>query len=123
MLELMVPDGGGLRRGACCVSISGKFRRILIFKEAYDEMRQHCGHDFSHVQFWSDRYQPDRFWMRPVTEGAEACSRVVLNPVNKTRSISASHVLKRLGWKTEQSVRCSLGWDVENNAAVVSLGT
>ena len=104
------------------MSISGKFRRILIFKEAYDEIKRHSGNDFSCVQFWSDREQPDRFWMRPVSEGAEGSARIALNAANGTRTISAAYLLKFLDWSRERSLRCPLRWDMANNAAVVLTG-
>ena len=123
MLELIVPERGGPRRGDCCVSISGRFRRVLIFKEAYEEMKVHRGEDFEHVQFWADKERPDRFWIRPAAKEAPGSARIVLNPGNGTRTVSVSYVLKFLDWKTQNSVRCSLQWDTENKAAVVNIGT
>ena len=70
MLELIVPDTGGLRRGDCCISISGRFNRILVFREAYAKMRLHQGADFDYVQFLADKDKPGIFWMRPAITGA-----------------------------------------------------
>jgi hypothetical protein len=123
MLELIVPDACSPRRGESYVSISGKFRRILLYKDAYAEMRQNHGRDFDYVQFLSDSQQPDRFWIRPATKGAEGGTRIVLNVANGTRTISAAYVLKFLEWSREQSIRCPLRWDSANNAAAVSLET
>jgi hypothetical protein len=119
MLELIVADGGSNRRGERCVSVSGKLHRILIHKEAYAEMKLRYGEDFEYVQFWIDSERPERFWMKPSTREAAGTSRIALNRQNGTRTISAVHVLRALGWKSEDSVRCPLEWDSENEAAVV----
>ncbi|MFH0851435.1 MAG: hypothetical protein V1876_01670 [Candidatus Peregrinibacteria bacterium] len=122
MLELIVPDAGGLRKGESVVSISGKFSRILLYKEAYAEMKRCCGEDFEYVQFFSDRQEPDRFWIKPATKEALGRARIVLNQANATRTISVAHLLKVLNWDLEQSVRCPMRWDEENSAAVVLTG-
>ena len=106
MLELIVPDAGSIRRGEPFVSVSGKFRRILLFQEAYKLMRLEHGHDFNYVQFWNDKDHNDRFWIKPVAKGIVGAVRVIINPNNGTRTISASYLLKALGWRCEQSVRC-----------------
>ena len=123
MLELILPDSGGPRRGDCCVSISGKFRRILLFKEAYAEICFHHGQDFEYVQFLVDREKPDRFWMRPAVKEACGSARIVRNPRNGTRTMSAAYLFKALGWESERSVGYPLMWDAENDAAVVITGT
>ena len=69
MLELIVPDAGSIRRGEPFVSVSGKFRRILLFQEAYKLMRLEHGQDFNYVQFWNDKDHNDRFWIKPVAKG------------------------------------------------------
>jgi hypothetical protein len=122
MLELIVPDAGSPYRGECYVSISGKFRRILLYKEAYAEMRRNHKKDFDYVQFWSDSERPNRFWIRAATKGAEGCTRIVLNPRNGSRTISAAYLLKFLDWSRERSLRCPLRWDMANDAAVVLTG-
>ncbi len=119
MLELIVPDASSRHRGQSYVSISGKFSRILLYKEAYAEMKGRHGRDFEFVQFFSDRQEPGRFWIRPATKEAPGSARIVLNQANGTRTISAAHMLKVLNWEPEQSVRCPLMWDEENSAAVV----
>ena len=123
MLELIMPDKRGLRKGDCCVSISGKFKRVLLFKGAYEEMRFYYGQDFEFVQFFTDKETLGRFWIRPGAKELPGVSRVALNPNNGTRTISASYVLKALGWECEQSVRCPLEWDPENHAALVIMTT
>ncbi len=122
MLELIVPDGGRRRRGESVISISRKFSRILLYKEAYAEMKRSYGTDFEYVQFFSDRQEPGRFWIKPAAKEAPGSARIVLNPANGTRTISAAHLLKVLNWEPEQSVRCPLMWDEENSAAVVITG-
>lgn len=121
MLELIVAETGGARRGDCCVTISGKLRRILIFKEAYEMMRSHHGSDFDCVQFWGDKEQPDRFWIKPVTSEVSGSTRIVVNPKNRTRTISVAYLLRFLAWDAEQSVRCPLAWAPEKHAAVVTV--
>lgn len=123
MLELIVPDAYRPHRGESYVGISGKFRRLLPYKEAYAEMRQNHGRDFDYVQFLSDTKQPDRFWIRPATKEAEGGTRIMLNVANGSRTISVANVLTFLRWSREQSIRCPLRWDSANNAAVVSLET
>ncbi len=123
MLELIVPDAGSIRRGEPFVSVSGKFNRILLFKGAYEEMRLHYGQDFEFVQFFVDKERLGRFWIRPGTKELPGVSRVALNPNNGTRTISVSYLLKSLGWQSEQSVRCPISWDSENNAAEVIITT
>ncbi len=39
MLELIMQDKRGLRKRDCCVSISGKFKRILLFQESHKLMK------------------------------------------------------------------------------------
>jgi hypothetical protein len=119
MLELIAAETGSARRGDCCVTISGRLRRILIFKEAYEMMRGHHGSDFDCVQFWGDKEQPDRFWIKSATKELPGSTRIVVNPKNRTRTISVAHLLRFLAWGTEQSVRCPLAWDLENHGAVV----
>ncbi len=123
MLELIVPDAGSLRRGEPFVSVSGKFRRILLFQEAYKLMRLEHGQDFNYVQFWNDKDHNDRFWIKPVAKGIVGAVRIIINPNNGTRTISVSYLLKSLGWECEQSVRCPISWDSENNAAEVIITT
>jgi hypothetical protein len=123
MLELILHDGASSKRGQCYVSISGKFHRILIYKEAYAEMSLKQGQDFDHVQLFGDRDQPDRFWIKPSIKGMTGSTRIALNAANGTRTISATSLLKYLVWGTEQSVRCPLDWDAHNHAAVVVIDT
>ncbi len=105
------------------VSVSGKFRRILLFQEAYKLMRLEHGQDFNYVQFWNDKDHNDRFWIKPVVKAVVGAVRIIINPNNGTRTINASYVLKALGWECEQSVRCPLEWDPENHAALVIMTT
>ncbi len=123
MLELIMPDKRGLRKGDCCVSISGKFKRVLLFKGAYEDMRLYYGQDFEFVQFFTDKETLGRFWIRPGTKELPGVSRVALNPKNGTRTISAAYLLKALGWSLEVGVRCPISWDSENNAAVVIINS
>ena len=99
MLELIMPDKRGLRKGDCCVSISGKFKRILLFQESHKLMKIEYGKDFDYVQFWADPAQPDRFWIKPVAKAAVGATRIIMNPNNGTRTISVSYLLKSLGWE------------------------
>ncbi len=123
MLELIVPDAGSVRRGEPFVSVSGKFRRILLFQEAYKLIKREHGEDFDYVQFWSDKDHPDRFWIKPAAKETVGSARIIINQANGTRTISASYVLKALGWECEQSVRCPMEWDPENHAALVIMTT
>jgi len=83
------------------------------------EMRRYHGRDFGYVQFWADSDHPDRFWIRPAAREDGGSARIVLNPKNGTRTVSAAFLLKSLDWKAKGSVRYPLRWDSENDAAVV----
>jgi len=81
MLELILPHAS-FRKGECCVSASGKFKRILIFKQAYEEMKDHHDNDFQFVHFLADKERPDRFWISRATKELQGSSQIVLNPKN-----------------------------------------
>ena len=119
MLELIVPDASSRHRGQCYVSISGKFSRMVLYKQAYELMVLYHGQDIDYVQFWSDNQRHDRFWIKPTAKEATGSTRIVLNPANGTKTISAAHLLKFLNWRSDRSIRCPLMWDTENKAAMV----
>ena len=70
MLELIVPDANSRHRGQCYVSISGKFSRMVLYKEAYELMVRYHGQDIDYVQFFSDSQRHDRFWIKPAAKEA-----------------------------------------------------
>ena len=81
------------------------------------------GQDFEFVQFWNDKDHHGPILDKTGCQGSSGAVGIMINPNNGTRTISASYLLKSLGWQSEQSVRCPISWDSENNAAVVIMTT
>ncbi|GEM_PF-1324223 len=121
MLQVIIRENAASFRYGSFVSISGKFQRLLLFKEAYGLMKLNSGGHFSYIQFCTGLKKPGIFWMRPCEQDSPGSVRIVTNRQNGSLTIAAGHLLTSIGWDSLETVRCPLTWDEGNRAGMVVL--
>ncbi len=103
------------------VSVNGKLSRLLMYKKAYELIKEHYGKQFDFLQIFTDDKRPTSFWLKPC-EADSPGARKMDRPSQNSRSLSIRALLKTLQWKPEGTVRLPIKWDKEEQAARVDIG-
>jgi hypothetical protein len=98
------------------VSVNGKLSRLLVYKKAYELIREQYGTEFDFIQVFTDEDRPTNFWLKPCEADSQG-ARKLDRPSQNSRTLSIRALLKILQWKPAGTVRLPIEWDKEAQAA------
>jgi hypothetical protein len=98
------------------ISVNGKLSRLLLYKKAYELIKEHYGKEFDFLQIFTDEDRPTNFWLKPCEADSQG-ARKLDRPSQNSRTLSIRALLKILQWKPAGTVRLPIEWDKEADAA------
>ncbi|MGO9569318.1 MAG: hypothetical protein ACLP5H_17415 [Desulfomonilaceae bacterium] len=111
------------RRGAgSVVSMNSSLGRVVIYREAWDEMVEGYGKEVNYVKLGITSKRPDAFWIIPCEKNDPARRKVHFSKAGGTAMLSARSLFTKLrATMVAGAKQYSAKWDPENEALEVDI--
>ncbi len=102
------------RRQKASISISGQYNRLLIYRKAYEVIRDWHGGDFDHLHFLLEDNKRGLLWLRPCKPADFGATPIRKSGNNRICSITP--VLREMEWDREATSAFDVTLDAKNKA-------
>lgn len=105
------------RRGSATVSLDGKMGRILIYKGAYELLREGSENEIETIQVKCSPKYPKCFWIVPSAKSDKGSRPLSKN--GGVRCLSLKYLTTKLGLTNKDRIRCNAHPDPVNGGLVI----